>query len=274
MKASVVEVTPEMASEWLKHNLNNRSPKPQAIAAYAHDMRHGAWQMTGDAIRFDADGTLVDGQNRLMACVQAGVSFPTLVLRGLDPKAADVMDTGSKRTVSDQLKRHGERNANVLAAVIVTDLTCERHGIEHGFHGPGGRRSTVTVTDALRHLEENPWLRDSAARGLLVYRELPEVTPSLAAGVHARLRRVDAEDADVFVEFLAKGLCDREDDPIRVLRSTLVKNAHSNDRLRLTQRYKAAICFKAWNLWRNGDFCKRISWTPGGSRKEPFPIPR
>ena len=68
----VVMVTPELAAEWLTHNTHNRGLKPIAIKRFAEDMTTGDWQWNGESIRFAADGTLLDGQNRLHAIVDSG----------------------------------------------------------------------------------------------------------------------------------------------------------------------------------------------------------
>ncbi|MDP2620568.1 MAG: hypothetical protein Q8P46_10395, partial [Hyphomicrobiales bacterium] len=71
-------ITPELAREWLeKTNRKNRPLSELKWTAYAVDMLEGRWQYNGDAIRFGSDGVLLDGQHRLMACVEAGIPFET-----------------------------------------------------------------------------------------------------------------------------------------------------------------------------------------------------
>src|SRR3990172_2754159 len=79
----VVEITPDLAARWLLSNTHNRTMKVKAIARYAADIRSGAWYVNGETIKFAADGTLLDGQNRLRACIEAGRAFTSVVVRGL-----------------------------------------------------------------------------------------------------------------------------------------------------------------------------------------------
>ena len=80
-KSSIVPddvlITPEIAEAWLTQNNNNRPVSAGVIRKYARDMRADKWLFTGDAIRFDKNKNLIDGQHRLMACIAAETPFRT-----------------------------------------------------------------------------------------------------------------------------------------------------------------------------------------------------
>src|SRR5690242_3389923 len=63
-------------------------------------------------------GGLRDGQNRLMACMRAGVPFRTHVVFGIDDDAFDRMDQGKNRDAADVLTMAGHSNANTIAAAV------------------------------------------------------------------------------------------------------------------------------------------------------------
>ena len=63
----LVEITPELAHEWLGFNTHNRNIRQRIVTAYAADMTGGDWQWNGESIKFAEDGTLLDGQHRLAA---------------------------------------------------------------------------------------------------------------------------------------------------------------------------------------------------------------
>lgn len=69
-------VTPEMASEWLKYNTNNRTIAKRATDAIVADIHAGDWKTTHQGIAFTGSrqkpGRLLDGQKRLTAIVRAG----------------------------------------------------------------------------------------------------------------------------------------------------------------------------------------------------------
>ena len=99
---SIVLVTPELAKTWLETNIGNRKIKPRAIASYAKDMLAGDWSITNDAITFDNDGKLTNGQNRLHAVIKSNTSQMFAVLKGI--KHNKNMDRPSIRSVSDNLR--------------------------------------------------------------------------------------------------------------------------------------------------------------------------
>ena len=69
----IIEFSPKLASYVLENlNVNNRTKKKKNIRRYAKDMSSGNWSLTGDTIQFSKNGVLMNGQNRLFACVKAG----------------------------------------------------------------------------------------------------------------------------------------------------------------------------------------------------------
>ena len=111
-----VIVTPEMARMFLSKSRKNRPIRQPVVDKYADKMRRKMWRFTGDAIRFDWDGNLIDGQHRLHACVSANVAFETLIVRGLDPEVMDVIDTGNKRAIGAILHIKGYASSHYVAA--------------------------------------------------------------------------------------------------------------------------------------------------------------
>lgn len=106
MQVTTETVTPFMAETWLKQNVRNRSANQTRVETIAADILAGRWVVNGDAIRFGADGTLYDGQHRLMAICKAGVAVESNVVRGLEPEARDMIDMGG-----------GPRNARDVVAI-------------------------------------------------------------------------------------------------------------------------------------------------------------
>lgn len=126
-----VIVTPALAKSWLHHNNRNRPLRKHVVNMYARDMTAGLWLQTGDPIRFAVDGTLVDGQHRLHAIAQSGVSAVLPVLRGVSVEAQRVMDCGAKRKDADQLRISGIAHASArcawaFAIYKLIRNTCER----------------------------------------------------------------------------------------------------------------------------------------------------
>ena len=108
VKNSVMSVTPEMAEKWLSRNIeNNRKINDDRVNAYAREMKDGKWLVTGQAIQFDENGVLIDGQHRLQAVIKAQTPVQMLVTTGLSPTAVNVIDTMQARSVNQIMRMTG-----------------------------------------------------------------------------------------------------------------------------------------------------------------------
>lgn len=108
VKFNFVNVTPELAADWLKANRKNRKLKDRTVEAYQMDMKNGAWMTTHQGIAFDDADNLIDGQHRLVALVGAKTPVLMLVSRGWPAgggkrKTMDAVDRGVQRSLPDQL---------------------------------------------------------------------------------------------------------------------------------------------------------------------------
>ena len=150
-----VDVTPELAHEWLGRNTHNRNLRSRTVSAYASDMANGVWRQTGDGIRFSRDGVLLDGQHRLAAVVESGATIRTVVVRGLDVAVQNDMDSGIIRKFADVLALQTETNTANLAAIVRAVTVWEA-----GFRLQTNYQPTRSQLFAT--LSEYPWLRDVA----------------------------------------------------------------------------------------------------------------
>jgi hypothetical protein len=100
-----------------KNMKNNRSVKRKK-ETFARDMRRGRYiARTGETIKFDRNGTLVDGQNRLHAVRLADVSVVMTICTCVDDRAMLVVDSGTSRTDADAARIIGIKN-EVSASTI------------------------------------------------------------------------------------------------------------------------------------------------------------
>lgn len=163
----IVTVTPDIAEAWLEKNEKNRKPANSIVARFARDMASGNWQLTGDAIRFDINGLLLDGQHRLMACRRAKKSFMTFVMYGLEPETQDVMDTGKVRKAQDALSLRGLTNANHLNGALRA-LIAYREG------ATSSRMVSCSTAEIIDTFERHPNITKSVA---LANAGMPRTTP-------------------------------------------------------------------------------------------------
>jgi hypothetical protein len=118
IKVSTIKITPQMAAQMLLKNTKNRKMNRNHINSMVRDMLAGNWQQNGDAIRFDYNGDLIDGQHRLKAIIESGKAMYCVVVRGLDPESMKTIDSGKKRNYGDRLTMRGIKNANRFGPTI------------------------------------------------------------------------------------------------------------------------------------------------------------
>lgn len=115
--SEIMNITPELAREMLKHNNSNFRPlDPHRVLRYSREMTSGNWTLNGQGIVFDKTGELVDGQTRLAAIVKSGRTIQMLVVRGVGDVSMTV-DRGKPRIISQWLRHKGMKHANQMAAV-------------------------------------------------------------------------------------------------------------------------------------------------------------
>jgi hypothetical protein len=129
MQFKVEQVTPMLANVFLNNNTHNRPVKKSTLAQYARDMRNGNWRLTHQGIAIDGNGRLIDGQHRLMAIVETGVTVPMMVCREMADDVQPVIDDHARRTAGDALSLLREERItqeDVAVLRIVLELSSGR----------------------------------------------------------------------------------------------------------------------------------------------------
>jgi hypothetical protein len=97
-------ISPETAKLMLFEPAKNRSLKHGMIARFVHDMLQGKWRVTHQGIAFNTKGQLIDGQNRLHAVIKSNVAVWMLVVRGCEDSSMLSLDSGTVRSMPDQMR--------------------------------------------------------------------------------------------------------------------------------------------------------------------------
>ena len=101
-------ITPEIAHMYLEKNFDNRRKRPSTVAFYASAMKKNQWYITHQAIAFDENGNIIDGQHRLDSVIRSGIPVLFLVVRGVPSETKRVCDQMLKRGGDDALRWAGE----------------------------------------------------------------------------------------------------------------------------------------------------------------------
>jgi hypothetical protein len=266
IKSGIEQVTPELAEEWLGRNSHNRPLRNNRVAELAGAMKRGEWTLNGDAIRWSRDGVLLDGQHRLWAVVESGVSITTVVIRGLDESVQETMDTGARRSLKDTLVLRGESGGSKLAAIITYKWRLDNGHVRMASVRP-------SIAQGISTLEQHPALRDAGRMADRLRQRFP-MSQAMAAVVYYEFATIDQDDADVFWSKLVDGVELKEHDPIFVLRRYLERQAMQGTAARSGALTVHALMNKAWNAWRDGQEVDGLSWKASGMKAEAFPLPR
>lgn len=263
-EARLHRITPQTARVWLKHNNDNyRKIREGYVLQLADSMRRGEWIITGDAIKFDRNGNLIDGQHRLLAVIESGVDIEAFVITQIENAAQEVMDSGRGRTLADRLRRRGEKYYSELSSTLRL-LTLMKHA--GTFREPWAQ---YTHLQMINLLEEHPDIRD-----FYIKQDLKKIKYPIGLGwaLYYLFAQVDEEDARVFFERLTTGL-DLTDpaDPILKLRELVIKFSQLPPGQRIEVFVVGALTIKAWNAWRRGQDVHQLRWRAGGRHREAYP---
>jgi hypothetical protein len=168
MKFSVETITPRRAKEILGAHLKvaaQRKVMPGLVDDYARMMTAGQWGLTHQGICIADNNELTDGQHRLLAIIQSGMSIRCVVVRGLPAVTKsglpmiDLVDRGKGRTVGQQLQlRHGYVSGNLIAAAADAVLlaSCRAIGVQPGRQSVGNALAVLSLFGTeIRHCAEN-----------------------------------------------------------------------------------------------------------------------
>lgn len=217
--AEYVFVTPELAAGWLQLNVEkNRNVKKSRINGYVRDIQSHNWVLTGEAIKFDLDGRLIDGQNRCHAIVTAGQGAWVLVVRGISQEALIVLDSGSARNAGDMLVITGladKADAKDVGAIARLHVAWSAGDVKHAGSHIGGS-AQLTKTELAEAVMNIPNIEFAArhARGMYRYLRLPVSALGVA---FLEFSAIDMDDTAEFFNRIRDGIQNGPGDPFLTL---------------------------------------------------------
>ena len=132
-KLILVNMTKELAGDLLlNHNKQNRKVQMSRVKLYAKQMLNGEWyQEMIEALAFNENDQLINGQHRLNAIYQTGHEFVFQINFNVPEKCRGKCDTGRARNLSDALYTEGFKtaSANLGKAVKFVKNYEDRNGI-------------------------------------------------------------------------------------------------------------------------------------------------
>lgn len=138
-------IDPELAILMLRRNTRNRQISRSSVLAHTKEMLSDSFETLADGIAFDTHGILIDGQQRLLAIIEAKKSATLRVAFGLDPNARIAVDVRSRVSDGELLEiaglSHGDMRASVARMYRVH------------VNGVGGHASGKEIEGVARELQ-------------------------------------------------------------------------------------------------------------------------
>jgi hypothetical protein len=232
----VERISPAKAGQYLEHNESNRKLSRTIVQTYAAEMQRGEWLMNAEAIKFDWNGRLVDGQHRLRAVIVSGRTLEFLVARNLDPCCFKTIDTGKIRNSADIMSLHGVAYPSAVATayrLLWTYISRDKS------------KRRISNTQLIKFMGKHP---DLALFAPEVMKRPLYVGPVLVQGTQIFafyvMSRISEQRARLFFQCLAR---ERADAPQQVaaLRHRLIQLG--SEVLPPTPTVKRAMLIHAWN---------------------------
>lgn len=251
-------ITPPIARELLKLNTRNRNISMENVRQYSTDMANDDFDYNGHTVCVSKTNVLLDGQQRLTACVKSNTPFWTIKVSNMDDDRMVTIDSGRKRTYSDRLKIRGYAESTALAGVIShIALIARKDPKHHGF----------TPSELDKVLELHPDAEESAVLSKGSYLRCDTVIGAVHYIAH---QTGYGSQGDDFVRTWRDGQMNYDDDAVVFIRERL--NSDATKMNKMTTNTKMRLIMLAWNKFKDMTPLKAVKlkgsqyqmdgWTP------------
>lgn len=171
LNVELTYVTPKLAENYLRFNKKNRKLSTNHLTFLSNEMKTGRFIENGEAIIFDKNGDLKDGQHRLKAIVNSGKSYFIPIVSGVEPISMATYDTGKNRNAADVLALNGFKYTSHISKLIVNISKFYIEKCKTNISASGvNRRDKMTNQQILEYCELNyDWLKDIVGNSDRIY---------------------------------------------------------------------------------------------------------
>jgi hypothetical protein len=253
VRFSIIRITPDMAPSLLALKRPAGKRNPAAVAAYAQSMRAGEWVLNGMPIIVSRDGVLLDGLQRLYACIEAQTPFVTVIAENVPDDTVHTIDQQRRRSFTGVLETRGIPKPAAVANLLAKLIRYEDETLTRGTSTPPWSRME-------RVLEANRTEIETAVKFSFDHpaRILSESirTPLSFMGL-----QTDRSAIRRFLDAIAHPERFSADEPGVMIRRRLLESREDPTR-RLLATSLFAICIKALNDTMQGTKSDTYTWNP------------
>lgn len=176
-------VKPAQAETYINTNPTyQRQVQPALVARYAEWQLNETWvDWVPDALLFDEQGKLINGQHRLLAVMLTGRTCGFWVIRGCTRERQFIIDQGRNRSVADLLQTHTGIHTSAHTGAVLRVVLSGYEGVFHSVRGgtahTGAHMKELyeqvkpqldTVHKWLREEPRTPAVRTAVTEGIIV----------------------------------------------------------------------------------------------------------
>ena len=259
-RSIVVEIktiVPEEAQELVNSNLEDRKVNHGYVSQYARDMKDGKWELNGSTILIDTAKKRIDGQHRLLGCIEAGAAFTTLLVSEVENDVKLTVDQGRNRTLSDHVSVAGYDPS--VGAAIRGYLALAK--LDRAENGQDYRR--VTMRELMTELETSPELYNRATKyATKVAKCMTELKNKAIASSYVYLVKDMGYDEKKITEFFNQvAQLSNNTSATRALSLTLSQWKKNHEGKSCPATTQQVLVIKAWNSFINDEDVDYISYS-------------
>lgn len=253
-------ITPETAMALLELNKLNRPIDQANIKRIAKAIAEDRWKYNGDTIKISDDDSVLDGQHRLWACIEARKPIQTIIVRGIARDAFATIDTMRKlRNASDIVALNGTlRHRQAIGTALQWLVRYHRNCLPE--YKTADNR--VENDDVERAFVENPGIASAIDRAATVKRV---ANYGLIGFLYYVVANRNATLAERLIATFDNPSRVSVTDPLYLLRAYFHSDGRKDPVVTM------AVCFKALNAAGENKTMKTLSWKNQGKTAEEFP---
>lgn len=259
------KVGPALAEVLVQNNAHNRDRSELFVKSLSWDMQNDNWEFNGEPLIFGWNGELLDGQHRLYAVIDCGLTIDFMVTTGINPDAFRSINQGRTRT-RRQVRQIVERGSEIKSSSLSTTVAVAL-GVYQYKQGVNSFQSRYlaphTTPEIMSFIDANPGIIASANAGqrLSHRKSRPGIRayPKVIGTFHYLAGEIDPVYLETFIVDLEKGIGLDANDPIYLAREKLSRLYDGRGSAMGTtdaQQAEMQVIVKAWNACRAGTTLK------------------
>ncbi len=262
IETHIVEITPKIASGLLEMTDLSVQRKLSKVHVdfLARELSKGDWAFNGDSIRQDCEGNIIDGQHRLNACIVSGVSFSTLLIKGLPTEYIHTIDVGGKpRSLANALEINHKQNYKYSNQIASSAKLIKF--LEAGSTGGTGckkMKAHLTGSSLLLFIKENPTFIEFITDTMRLRANGDKfITGTVFCAIKWITDQIDLNTSNKFWQGLSDGIGINQTCSIWYLRKRIMRGKVNRD-ARLTHSELIIIIYNTFNSFVEGKTLTRF----------------